>query len=96
MTTGPASMEGIKRTNVVMVQPQQRIGLAQCNPYSMEIDRGRNCYTCRGFGHMAWHCQNRGQRGGVVEGRRLVYRGRRKGDQEYMDNLKEENLESLN
>ena len=62
----------------------------------MEIDRGRNCYACRGFGHMAWHCRNREQRGGVVEGKRLVYGGRREGDQEYTDNLKEEeNLESL-
>jgi len=26
----------------------------------MEIDKGRNCYTCGGFGHMAQHCRNRG------------------------------------
>jgi len=62
----------------------------------MEIDRGRNCYTCRGFGHIAHHCRNQGQRGRVAEGRRLEYRGRIKGINEHLDNLKGvENLESL-
>jgi len=39
----------------------------------MEVDRGRNCYACGGFGHMAQHCRNRGQRSRVMEGRRLEY-----------------------
>jgi len=61
----------------------------------MEVDRGRNCYTCRGFGHMAYHCRNRGK---AMEGRRVEYgRERFKENLEYLDNLKEmENLESLN
>jgi len=64
----------------------------------MEIDRGRNCYACRGFEHMARHCRNRGQRGRVAEERRLEYGGGRiERINEHLDNLKGvENLESLN
>ena len=63
----------------------------------MEIDRGRNCYACGGFRHMARHYRNQGQRGRVAENRRLEYRGGRiKGINEYLNHLKEvENLESL-
>jgi len=61
----------------------------------MEVDRGRNCYTCRGFGHLAHHCRNQGGR--VVEERRMEYNGGRKGLFEYENNLKgEENLDTLN
>ena len=67
------------------------------DPFAMDIDHGRNCYACGGFGHMARHCRNRGQRERVAEERRLEYReGRIEGLNEYLDNLKEvENLESL-
>ena len=62
----------------------------------MKVDRGRNCYACEGFGHMACHCRNWG-RGRVVEGRRIEYRGGRfKGNIKQIGHLKEvENLESL-
>ena len=99
VTTGPAPIEGIERTNVVVVR-----GLGQSmevpskrDPYAMEIDWGRNCYACRGFGHMAHHCRNQGQRRRVVEGRRLEYgKGRIERINKHLDNLKEvENLESL-
>ena len=59
VTIGPTPMEGVERTNVVMLYPQQREDVTQRNLYAMEIDRERNCYTCRGFGHMARHCRNR-------------------------------------
>ena len=60
------------------------------DPYAMEVDRGRNCYTCRRFGHMAHHCRNRRR---VAEGRRLEF----KGNYEHSNSLKEEeNLEFLN
>jgi len=64
----------------------------------MEVDRERNCYACGGFGHMACHCRNQGQRGRVAEERRLEYVGGRiEGNYEQLNNLKEvENLESLN
>ena len=100
-TTGPAPMEGVERTNVVVVQGQgagvgQNVGPPQRrDPFAMEVDRGWNCYACGGFGHMTCHCRNRGQRGRVAEGRRLEYG--REGNFEHSDNLKGvENLESLN
>jgi len=101
-TIGPALMEGVERTNAVVVRGQ---GAGQSmwvplrwDPYAMEVDRGRNCYACGGFGHMARNCRNRGQRGRVVENRRVEYGG---GQIEeiinLLDNLKEgENLELLN
>jgi len=99
VTMGPAPMEGIERTNAVVVR---RLGQGvevppRRDPYAIEIDRGRNCYACGGFGHMACHCRNRGQRGRVAKGRRLEYgRGGIEGNFEYSDNLKGvENLESL-
>jgi len=62
----------------------------------MEVDRGRNCYTCGGFGHMAHHCRNRG-RERPMEGRRVQYEGERiKEIIEQSNNLKgRENLEFL-
>ena len=79
-----------KRTGIGHGAPPRR------DPYAMEVDKGRNCYTCRGFGHMAHHCRNR-RRGRVADRRRLKYRERNiKGNCEYLNNLKEEeNLESL-
>jgi len=94
-------MEGIKRTNAVVVRGQgqgQGAGASpRRDPYTIEVDRGRNCYTCRGFGHMACYCRNRG-RGRAMEGRRVEYGGGRiKKIHDYMNNLKGvENLELLN
>ena len=95
-TTGPVPMEGIERTNAVVVKgavipPRQ-------DSYAIEVDRGRNCYTCGSFGHMARHCRNWGQRGRVTKRRRLEYaEGRIERINKYLDNLKGvENLESLN
>ena len=102
-TMGPAPMEGIERINVVVVRglgvgAGQNIGvLPRWDPYAMEVDQERNCYACGGFGHMARHCRNQGQRGRVAEGRRLEYKGRGiEGNLKYSNNLKGvENLESL-
>ena len=86
-----APMEGVERTNAVMVR---RLGQGTGAPsrrdlYTMKVDRGRNCYVCKGFGHMARHCRNRGR---VAEGRRVEFEG----NYEYSNTLKgEENLESL-
>ena len=67
------------------------------DPFAMEVDRGRNCYACGGFGHMARYCRNRGQRGRVAENRRVEYGGGR--IEEIMNNVNnlkvEENLEFL-
>ena len=92
VTTRLALMEGVERTNVVIVrEPGQGMGAPpRRNSYAMEVDRGRNCYACGGFGHMAHHGRNRRR---VTEGRRLEF----KGNYEHLNSLKEEeNLESLN
>jgi len=98
-TTGPALMEGIERTNTVVVRGQgQGAGIPpRRDPFAIEVDRGRNCYACRGFGHMACHCRNRG-RGRPMDGRRVEYgRGRIEEILDNSNNLKGmENLESLN
>ena len=96
-TTGPAPMEGVERTNAVVVRGQGAGVPPRRDPFAMDIDRGRNCYACGGFRHMARHCRNRGQRGRIAEGRRLEYGGGRiEGINEQLDNLKGvENLESL-
>jgi len=75
-TTGPAPMEGVERTNAVVVREQgQSAGTPpRRDPYAMEVDRGRNCYACGGFGYMACHCRNRG-RGRPMDGRRVEYGG---------------------
>jgi len=87
-------MKRVERTNMVMIWLQQRVELVQSNLYAMEIDRGRNCYTYGGFGHMAHHCRNQGQR--LTEERRVEYREEIKGNHGHLNNLKEmENLESL-
>ena len=99
-TMGPAPMEGVERTNAVIVRGQEQ-GVEmppRWDPYAIEIDRGRNCFACRGFRHMARHCRNWDMRGRVAENRRVEYGGG--SIEEIMNignNLKEgENLELLN
>jgi len=90
-TTRPAPMEGVERTNAVMVRgPGQGMGAPpRRDSYAIEVDRGRNCYACGEFGYMACHCRNRGR---IAEGRRLKFEGNYK----HSNSLKEEeNLESL-
>jgi len=71
-TIGPALMEEVERMNAVIVRGAEQ-GQGQGvevpsrrDPYAMEVDRGRNCYACGGFGHMAHHCKNR-ERGRAIE-----------------------------
>jgi len=42
---------------------------------NMDVDQGQNCYACGGFGHIAHHYRNQGQRGRVAENRRVEYGG---------------------
>ena len=98
VTTGPAPMEGVERTNVVVVRglgqgAGQNVGVPpRRDSFAMEVDWGRNCYACGGFGHMACNCRNR---------RRIMRRveiggGRFKGNIKQIGHLKEvENLEAL-
>ena len=100
VTTGPAPMEGMERTNVVVVRGSGQGARAppRRDPFTMEVDWGRNCYACGGFRHMAHNCRNWDQRGRVVENRRVEYRGGRIEEiTNFQNNLKEEeNLELLN
>jgi len=94
-------MEGVERTNAVVVRNQrqgQKIRPLRRDPYVMEVDRGRNCYACSRFRHMAQHCRNRGGRIRIGDGRRLEYgQWGKKKNNEQSDNLKgEKDLESLN
>ena len=93
-------MEGIEKTNAVVVRSGgQGAGVPpRRDPFAMEVDRGRNCYACGGFGHMAHHCRNWGQRGRVRDNRRVEYGGGRIEEiSNFENNLKEEeNLELLN
>ena len=91
-TTGPAPMEGIERTKAVVVRGQG-VGIPpRRDPFAMEVDWGRNCYACGGFGHMARNCRNRGREMRRVE----IGGGRFEGNIEQIGHLKEvENLEAL-
>ena len=99
-TIEPAPMEGVERTNAVVVRGAgggQNGGVPpRRDPFAMDIDRGWNCYACGGFGHMARHCRNRGRR--VADNRRVEYGGGRIEEiSNFENNLKEgENLELLN
>ena len=97
-TTGLAPIEGVERTNMVVVrgarqgQGQGTGVLSRQDPYAMKIDRGRNYYACGGFGHMAHYCRNRGR----VIRRVKIGQGRFEGNIEQIGHLKEvENLEAL-
>ena len=95
-TTGPAPMEGVERTNAVVVRGQgagQGMGAPlRWDPYTMEVDRGRNCYACRGFEHIARNCRNRGRVMRKIE----IERGKFEGNIAQIGHLKEvENLEAL-
>ena len=92
-------MEGVERTNAVVVRGQGqgvRTSLRR-DPYTMEVDWGRNCYVCGGFRHMAHHYRNR-ERARAMEGRRVEYgRERFEGNIKQIGHLKEvENLKALN
>ena len=97
-------MEDVERMNVVVVRGSgqgtgQNVGVPlRRDPFAMKVDQGRNCYACGGFGHMAHHCRNRGQRGRVVDNRRVEYgEGRIEEILNFADNLKVgEDLELLN
>jgi len=98
VTTGPAPMEGIERTNTVVVRGLgvgggQNMGAPpRWDPFAMEVDRSRNCYACGGFGHMAHNCRNRGR----VMRRVEIEGGRFEGNIKQNGHLKEvENLEAL-
>ena len=62
-------IESVKKTNVVIVHPNQRVWFVQYNPYVIEVDRRRNCYSCGGFGYLAQNCR----RQIIDQGKRMEY-----------------------
>ena len=73
---GPTLIEGVERTDAMMIRLQQRAGFVQCNPQAMDIDRrvNQNCYSCGEFRYLAWNCKNRGMGNRIKENRKLEYR----------------------
>ena len=53
------------------------------NSYVIDMNRERNCYSCRGFSHLARKCKNQSI---VDQERRIEY----KDNMNNMNNLKEE------
>ena len=93
-------MKEVKRTNIVIVYPNQRVGFVQRNLYAMDVDReNRNCYNCGRFGHLVRNYRNKGTGNRIGKGKRLEYRQRRmiEGGNEDNSNLNgDENLIVLN
>ena len=89
------SMKVVERINTVVVrnplQVQESKGKKiRRNPYVIEMNRGRNCYSCRSFGYLARNCKNRGR---IRQKRRIEYRD----NMNTINNLKEKkNLVVLN
>jgi len=55
---GLAPIEGVERTNAVMVYPTQQAELVPHNSYTIDIDRrNRNCYSYGGFSYLVWNCR---------------------------------------
>ena len=46
-------MEGVKRMNAEIVHLNQQAEFTPCNLYAIDVDKGRICYNCGGFGHLA-------------------------------------------
>jgi len=85
--------ERLRKKEVGGGRPKQNTGIPpRRDPFTMEVDRGRNCFACGGFRHMAHHCRNRGR----VMRRVEIGGGRFEGNIEQIGHLKEvENLEAL-
>jgi len=61
----PTLMKRVERINAVVVRnPLQgqgsRGGGIRRDSYAMEMNRERNGYSCREFGHLVWNCRNQG------------------------------------
>jgi len=53
-------MEGVERTNIVVVNQNQQAGFVpRQDPYTMDVNQGRNCYSCGGFSHITRNCRNK-------------------------------------
>jgi len=53
-------MEEIERTNVEIVCLNQQVVFVSQNPYMIDVDKGRNCYSCERFGYLIQNCRRWG------------------------------------
>ena len=50
---GLALIKGVEMTKMTIVNLNQQAGfIPRCNPYTMEVDQERNCYSYKGFGYI--------------------------------------------
>ena len=66
-------MKRVEKTNIVMICPNQRARFSQYSPYAMNVNRKRNCYSCREFGHLTQNCR----RQVMGQGKRMEYKDNR-------------------
>ena len=71
------SMEEVKKTNAVMVNPQsQQIEFVpRWDPYAMNMNRGRKYYNYKGFSYITRYCRNQKM---VGQERRINYQDNNK------------------
>jgi len=68
----PTLIKGVERMNMVIVNPNQWARFVpRDNPYVIEVDYSKNCYSCGSFEHLVRNCKNRRIMG---RERRLEYR----------------------
>ena len=74
MLTKPVLIERIKRTNITIVnlQQQQAEFMLRCDLYTIEINRGRNCYNYKEFRYIMKYCRNLLQKSKVYRTRKEV------------------------
>ena len=59
---------------MVMVHLQQWVGfISRHDLYTMDMNQGRNCYNCRGFGHIVQYYKKRENQRRMEQRRRLEY-----------------------
>jgi len=52
-------MKEVEKTNIVVVNlSQQAKFVPRYDTYTIDMDRGRNCYNCEGFGYIARNYRN--------------------------------------
>ena len=59
MLAWPTLIEGVERINVVIVNLNQwAVIVPRHDPYAIEVDYNRNCYSYRGFRHIVRNYRN--------------------------------------
>ena len=59
MPVGPTLIEGVERTNMVIVHPNQQTGFVpRYNLYTIEIYCKRSYYSYRDFKHIVRNCKD--------------------------------------